>query len=379
MQSLLPKSLFLLYSLSIVVHAGPPDIGTVAAKNPKEPIAAVTVPEPKATWTVGAGALWRQMGEVQFHGGRRANASHLPAGINRRSGAGHPNGYVLPDSSGTSQTWNWGYDSPSQISGNYLMLDAYSSSLNSRTSVSKYNTDWSEDLESAGFYLSLESPTLFQSNKLTLSASLGYSFTEDEVSQNSLAFRAIRSNVLRTYHGRDFYDVSALSPLPSAPNQGTFNGPGPIIDVNPVQRSGGVKESIAGTEIFTSHLQQSLEVQLHTLSLGPRAGVELGNVRLLAGLGFALNIAPWDAESVETLTSSRSGVLRKWHDSSSGTEILPGAYAELSAEWNFAKQWLLSAGARYDWSESLKGEVGNASFDVDLGGWTAMLGLGFRF
>lgn len=379
----LPNPVLALLCLPLLASGGPPEARSLAAKNPKQPAEAAVLPEPRSEWAVSAGVQWRQIGEATFHGGGRAGLRHLPAALKSGGGihTGYSNGFVRPDSTNGGQTWNWGYSSASQVSGNFLTLSGSSSEVISRTLASAYDTDWSDDLSGAGFYLLLESPELVQWQRFSLSAALGYSFVQDETGRESLAFHAERTEMLRTRSVTDLYDISAVAPLPGAPYSGSFNGPGPVISLTPARSSGGggVREQSLGTEIFTSRLQQSLEVQLHTISLGPRVGMDLGSVRLLAGLGFALNIVPWDAESRETLRSSRRGTLQTWRDSASGTDVLAGLYAELGAEWRFAKRWSLAAGVRYDWSEALEGEVGGARFDVDLGGWTALLGLGFHF
>ncbi len=377
-----PHKLLPLLCLPLLAQAGPPDMTTVAAKNPKQPMEAAVLPAPRPEWTIGAGVQWRQIGEASFRGGSRARLHHLPAAPRSGGGisSGYSNGFVLPDSANNSQTWNWGYDSASQVSGGFLTLSSSSRQVFTETLASSYNTDWSDDLSGAGVYFLLESPDLVKWRNFSLSAALGYSFVQDDTSRESVAFRAERTTWVRTRNVADLYDVSAIAPLPAAPYSGSFNGPGPLISLAPARRSGGgVREQSSGTEIFTSELSQSLEVQLHTISLGPRFDVEFGSLRLLAGLGYALNIVPWDADSQETLRSNRRGPLRTWRDSASDTDLLSGLYAEISAEWRFARQWSLSAGARYDWSESLQGEVGAADFDVDLGGWTATLGLGFHF
>lgn len=377
-----PPCLTLLLGFPILTLAGTPDISSVAAKNPNPPQEAADLPDARPEWTLSAGPQWRQIGEAQFKGGSRAGRSHLPAAPKGGGGlsTGYADGYVLPDSSGGAQTWNWGYRNASQVSGDFLSFSSRSSELISRTVSNSFSTDWSDDLSNVGFFLLLESPTVVQWKHLSLSAALGYSFVQDDTSSESLAFRAIRSSHLRTRDVTDWYDISAIAPVPPAPHSGNFNGPGPVISLTPARSlGGGVREQSLGSEVFTSHLRQSLELQLHTLSLGPRASFQFGSLRVLAGLGFALNIVPWDAESSETLRSNKRGTLQTWRDDASGTEVLAGTYVELGSEWRFAKSWSLSAGVRYDWSQKLEGSLGGTEFEVDLGGWTAMLGVGFRF
>ncbi len=381
----LPRHTLALLCLPLLASGGAPTapLETAAAKNPKQPEEAVVLPAETGGWTLGAGPQWRQIGEASFRGGGRAGPSHLPAPPKGGGGirGGYSDGYVRPDATGSGQTWNWGYNSASQINGNNLTLSGSSSEIVTRTLARGYNTDWSDDLSNAGFYLLLESPELVKWEHFSLSAALGYSFAQDEVGRRAVAFRAERFTTLRTRNVTDVYDISAIAPAPAAPYQGTFNGPGPVISLTPASSSGGggTRERLLGSEVFTSYLEQSLELQLHTLSLGPRTSMEFGSLRLLAGLGLAVNIVPWEAESRETLKNSRGRTLKTWTASESGTDVLAGLYAELGAEWRFTKRWSLNTGVRYDWSQPLEGEVSGTEFDVDLGGWTAMLGLGWRF
>jgi hypothetical protein len=332
-------------------------------------------------WRLSAGGQWRQIGRVSFRGGSRAGLGNLPAVPNGgKAQSGYTNGYVRPDSAGGAETWNWGYTDAAQVQGNFLVLNGnLPTGARTRTTTQSYQTDWQDDLANAGFFVLLESPTLAGWQHLTLSAALGYGFAMDQSRQDRLAFRAERSSFQLPGGGADHYRISGESSLPSAPYSGTFTGPGQMISRTPTFRLGGGGGKHLGTEVFTSQLSQSLEVQLHTFSLGPRAGVNFANLRMLAGLGFALNVAAWNAESRETLRSDQRGTVKVWRDEASGTDLLPGAYAELGAEWTLKRNWYLTGGLRFDWSQSLEGGLGGAEWDVALGGWTASLGAGFRF
>jgi hypothetical protein len=369
-------------SLPLIASAGAPTpLESPISKNPKQPADAAVIPVQPTGWTLGAGFQWRQMGEASFHGGRLKGPSLLPPAANTyRGSTRYRDGFVSPDSTGGAQTWNWGYNSASQVSGNNLTLSGTSTQIISRTLTSGSHMEDAEDPSGLGFYLSIESPDLVQWSHLSLSTALGYSFAQDEAGSSGIAYRAERQVIERSQSLLDVYDISAITPLPTAPYSGTFSGPGPVISMAPASRNrSSVTERLLFSEVFTSHLDQSLDLQLHTFSLGPRVGFDLGRFHLQAGLGLAINIVPWDFDSRETFRSNRRGTLKTWTTSDSGTDILPGLYAELAAQYRLTKRWHINTGVRYDWSQSLEGQVAGTTFDVDLGGWTATLGIGWDF
>lgn len=365
-------------------------IQTVATKNPKVPLEAIEPPPVPPGWTIGAGVIWRQIGELEFRGGHRAHSGHVPKLKSKAhstggggSGGNYSDGYVLPDSTGGLQTWNWGYNSASQVSGNNLSFSSRQSVITHDVSALHLAHGWRDDLEGTGLYLSLETPDLRKWKNFSVSLSGSYSFVQDESSYEGEVFRAASRAYRQSSGGTDVYDISAIAPIPGAPHNGTFDGPGPVISLNPVSSTGGRgsgAKKLIEEEFYVSRIQQSIEVRLHTLSLGPNVAAEWGKVQAILSAGLALNIADWEAQSQETLSNERSGkVIRQWTDSTNRTELLLGAYAELGARWQFLPRWSLNATARYDWSQDLSGQAGPSKFDLALGGFSAMLGLGWNF
>lgn len=363
--------------------AVPPNSPLRAAleKSPKSPGPAAVLPPIRDDWSLSAGALWRQIGEVDFQSRHQAGVPDLPGmraprgnnNVGRAGSSGshtYSDGYVYPDVIGGTTTWFWGYENSSQVNGNNL--DFHGKIRRGYTSLSaqSYNTDWSDDLAGAGFFVDLESPELLRRGSFALNARIGYSYTEDETSHRSVAFQARQQAILRSTDITDSYDISQIAPVPPAPHNGTFLGPGPIIDNMPSRRSDPSSARVMSETVYTSYLEESLEVKLHTISVGPRLSWCRGHLRLLVEAGFALNIAHWKAGSREELRRDNGQVVREWNDSQSGTEVLPGAYAQLSAEWQMNELWSLFVMGRYDWSRGLSGSVAGSTFDVDLGGWT---------
>lgn len=362
----------------------PAPIQAAAAKNPKAPLQAIEPPPVPLGWTIGAGVMWRQIGELDFRGGHRAGMKDIPklkSSTHSGGGGGYSDGYVLPDSTGGLQTWNWGYTSVAQVSGDNLNFTSSSSRISQSAYGQSFSNDWSDDLEGTGVFIQVESPEFYRWKRLSFSAAGSYSFVQDESHHEAEAFQAVRQTTEYRTSRTDSYDISAIAPLPAAPYGGTFNGPGPVISTTPASSSGGgTSRRMLEDDVYTSRVEQSVEVRLHTLSAGPRVGFDLGQVRAVASMGMALNIADWEGSSQETLRHEGSGkVIRRWNESAGETELLAGVYAELGLQWQFLPRWTLNAGARYDWSQELSGELAASEFDVDLGGWSAMLGIGWEF
>ncbi len=341
-------------------------LSNAAAKNPKAPVQAAVIPvEPPSQWTLSAGVQWRQIGEATLHTRSQAGNFTLP-GLSGTTGSG-PNGYVLPDSTGGAVTWNWGFDDPSQVQGNRLTITSGGGTTGSLTNTGGTH---SEDLTGIGPYIELESPKLLEWKHIKVSATFGYSFVQDDTQSNFVNSLAVQQTQFV-----DVYDLTPALPLSGSTYHGSFNGPGPVISRTPISHTeaGGIDD------IFTGTLQQSLEVRLHTLSFGPRMAMEFKRVRAMGSLGLAVNIADWKADVNESFTDSSGNSLGHWQAHNSGTEVLPGIYLQVGAQVRLTQRLILTASGRYDWSESLKGSVGKSDFDVKLGGWTAMLGLGWQF
>lgn len=409
----LPRSVIaLLLASSLPLFAGTP-----SGKSAKQ----VIQPEPPTAnpWRFSAGYQWRQIGSVDWSTGSAASTWSLPwlVGHNRRSGGGSPtlppagvgdhfydDGYVLQDA-GTpffGDTQFWGYNDASQITGvDVLSFHSNLSSSQSRTvassSSSLQDASWSDDLAGSGWFANVESPLLFTSlfkdGGFGFSMIGGYSFATDSTSRTTggvftAAQRSTTTTSGTTGSLTDVYDTTGIF-VPSAPYQGTFDGPGPLINNAPLSRTmtGGTGSRTTGTSsrtaLFSSDVTESLDIDLHTISLGPKFSLEIERVRFGLGLGFALNIADWDASTSETLQVSRNGgsprVLKRWESHASDNEVVPGFYLEANAEVQVTQHVSLFAGGRYDWAGSVHGDVGPSSFSLDLGGWTAMGGITFHF
>jgi hypothetical protein len=291
------------------------------------------------------------------------NRPVLPTGV-------YDNGYVLPDAGSdpggpiSGKTWNWGYNSPSQIQGNDLSFSRY----DNVPAMGRKDVDVSSPLlggEIIGGVNMLEF-TIFD-HTANLAIELGYNFSSFSTRLNTA------TTGTSTYTVRTFGYNGVV--LPQAPYAGTPQGPGPLIDFNP-----------SGQNVFTSTATTifggSLESSFHELRLGPSLNVAL-NGRLTLGFGagyssvFANSTLRYDESATfsdpSTPAFSRHGDINKARWS-------PGVYAELRAAYQINRQ--LSAYLGGDIASHKDVTFGDNTYQVKLNlgsTYGLKLGLGYSF
>jgi len=369
----------------------------VASAYAAEPLAS------DSSWRISVGPQWRELGGLDWHTGSVAASRPLPwlaghgAG-NSTTGAIPPgqgdhnydDGFVREDSSGGAfgDTWNWGYNNASQVQGTNLVFHSANgggsqTTTSFGTSSSMSHPAWSEELSGAGWFTEIESPAVLKQGPLSLSFKVGYSFAQADTGHSSSAvFGAVqqtRSNTQATPI-QDTYDASGII-IPLAPYAGSFLGPGPLISDTPSSRSFGSATSTSSVNaaFFRSNVSESLRMNLHTISLGPNFALRCGSrVRLGLGLGFALNVADWEAHYDETLYGN-SRALNHYHRDASQTNVLPGFYLEPSVEVDLTRHIGVYVSGRYDWAHSLHSDVGPSTFNFSPGGWSVLSGVRVMF
>lgn len=385
---MLRESLFLFLGSASAFCADPP------VPKPAPPEAVAMVPLAESAWRVSVGAQWRQIGSVDWDTGSAAAGWSLPwmagrghnRGVRVPAGAGdhtYDDGYVKTDINGaTGDTWYWGYDKSSQVQGTDIVFhsaDGGGSAFRTGSSPSVRDAGWSDDLAGAGLFAKIETPELLRWSRLSASLEFGYSWAHDDTSHVTRdVFHAEQRSIATSFALEDRYDASGIA-IPPAPHAGGFAGPGPILPGAPTSRRLTGTDT-SETAIFSSDVRESLEMNLHTLSLGPRFSAQCcERVRLGLGLGLAINIADWEAGFDESLTVRRNGgkaqLLKRWQAQASGTEVLPGFYVEVAAQTRITERVVLYVAGRYDWSEGFAADVGPSRLEFDPGGWSILLGV----
>ena len=375
-----------------------------AGKSPVEGEAPAMPPAPpldRSRFRISAGAGYRSLDKVKFNSSSRSGGLRLPflaTALGRQSSSAgsssdvvsrrYEDGFVDLDS-GTARdgnTWNWGYDNPSQLSADGSRVSFHGTGDSQlRTTRRSWNEEpesWQPDAESAVPVVKLEWEYDFNP-RLRGGISLQYNFLGFDGGNAQQTFSATQSQSSQGYRLTDSYDTSSII-VPQAPYQNSYEGPGPLINNIPSFRSVNETALLGRNEVrFFNRVEESLDVKLHSLAFGPTFAVVTGPVDLLLGAGLSLNIADWEANHTETLFVKRNRqaarIYKQWSDSSSDTAILPGVYVQAAARVKLTQRFSLTAFGQHDWSDTVDGKVGPSAFLIDPSGWTLGGMIGYAF
>lgn len=375
-------------------NAGGADGKAPAGKAPPPPM---QVPD-RSHFRISAGVSYRTLRGAQFRTGSESQGVRLPflAAVSGRgpSGAGpadeyadrdYHDGFVHQDG-GTARwgdTWNWGYHNASQVRGDGLVYhgEGGTRTTSGSTAHAADGGDWGLDATGAAPVVQVD---WLYDVKPSLSAglSLQWSFLGFDAQHSGSTFSASQWSGSRQVNVIDAYALGGVIP-PQAPSFGSEEGPGPLINNIPSSRNTANGRLLEHDSVrFFNRIDESLDVDLNTLSIGPSVEINVGPVQLALGAGLALNIAGWDASHKETLHFVRgrsTSVLKQWAYHESGTTVLPGGYVQAGLTLPLTPRFTITAFGRYDWSEQLTGSVGPSTFSVDPSGWSvgAMAGVTF--
>jgi hypothetical protein len=272
----------------------------------------------------------------------------------------YDDGYVHTDVSGNfgGQTWNWGYDNSSrQVVGNTVEMSRITSGGNVPTSTLDSDPGYGFELAYAR--------QLGTKGKLRFGVEAAVNYLSLSLEDHN----TFSVNGTRQVNAYPF--TSGTTPpeaTPANPYQGSFNGPGFVIDTNFTSRT----ESVSAATGTGSH---RLDADLWGFRLGPYAEFPLGqDFRVSLGVGLALGIVNADVswrEMVGTTSFSGSG-----HDE----DLLLGGYVSANIAWDFAERWSAVAGVQYQHLGTYQHAFGGRQVELDLSSSIFVtVGLGFRF
>ncbi len=387
----------------------PVSFAAAGQESSKSALASQTSGTGPIQWNFRVGAAYRHLGNIDFNSGAYSNPGLLPT-LQPALGAGLPgslqdlgigglgafadrsyrDGFVFidgatadPSSFLPGTTAYWGYQSDNQVRNGSLYYSggdyATSSSKNSNSATP---SDWSSGINGASPVLELEGLVPLN-DRWSFGGMVSFLFINADSSHSATSFRAFQSLNESTFSVTDRYDLQGVIP-PLAPYQGTLNplGPAPLIDNIPTERIITQTGNSIQTANFFNEVSESIKIRLYTLSLGPTIHYDTDKFIFAGGMGLAINIADWESSFDERLNQDSGGTtteLKKWRDRSNKKEILPGFYLQGSAGYQLTDDWSVSVFGRYDWSESLSGDVGPSSFSADLSGYTLGGSLTFTF
>lgn len=371
----------------------------------------VTAPpnRPPIQWNFSVGTAYRHLGNINFSSGAYSNTGFLPT-LQPALGAGLPgsfqelgigsldsfanrsyrDGFVFTDGATADPssflpgtTAYWGYQSGNQIRNGSLYYSAgdYRNS-SSKASNSSTPSDWNSGINGASPVLELEG-LIPLDDRWSVGGMVSFLFINANSSHTATSFSAFKSLNESVFLVTDRYDLQGVIP-PSAPYAGILNplGPAPLIDNIPTERIITQVGNSTQTANFFNEISESIKIHLYTLSLGPTVHYDTNKFVFGGGMGLAINISDWNSLFNERLNQTSGGTttqLKKWHDRSNETEILPGFYLQGSAGYQLTHDWSVSVFGRYDWSEHLSGDVGPSTFSTDLSGYTLGGSVTFTF
>lgn len=359
---------------------------------------------PGITWRVGVGSSYRSMGGIRFDTGSFSGSAVLPqlvpsSSVNNPFGPEtgfadrtYDNGFVFQDiNTGNpgaflpGTTAFWGYNDNSQVQGgNLVFTGTGTSNVFSETIANASAPSWKRDHEGA-VTPSLDITGMVDMGKgWHLGASFGFMAPRMKAGGSSTTFRGTQQSRQYTNTVTDTYALQGVIP-PLAPYAGTFNpgGPMPVIDNEPTSRA--LLSNLAGmqTATFSNSIEESLQLNFYTFSLGPVLEMQRGRWSLGGSMGFAMNIVDWRASFKENLTGTTDAgtttSVGAWEATKSDLDVLGGLYLQWQAGFSIAPGWSVNAFGRHDWMSSLSAPVGPSTYKSVLDGFTFGGGIQFRF
>jgi hypothetical protein len=281
----------------------------------------------------------------------------------------YDDGFVLPDINGSTdgRTWYWGYEQDAQLTGQLLRL----SRLSDVPAAGFYSDETGGGLSPGGEVVAGMKLAELSSGKHPLQFGLecGYGFNRFSFSHSGTASGTARLDAAA-------FDLGG-STAPLAPYSGTFQGPGPLINVSP---------SISGTLFSPAEATYSgdWESSLHNFKFGFWFTYPI-NRRFSTALSFGYSSVYADTqiayqESIsfqnpgfgDIPNSSRTtGGYRDWN---------PGVYAQLRLAYEFSPHVGIYAGGDFQTNDKFSFEEAGRAYELDLSAvFGVTLGLTYRF
>lgn len=348
-------------------------------------------------WRVSAGLMHRSLGGFDWVTGTHSTPSLLTIGpgsntpgidaIGRADAFAnriYTDGFVNQDGGTVANggdTWNWGYNNASQVSGGMINFHGGNGTAATATADDNYEFGgWSSDIDGTAPYVQLEWIQPWN-DSLNIGFQAGFSFLHTGASRSLSTFTASKSRTDYTISYTDTYDLQGAIP-PQAPYAGSLAGPGILLTNIPLSRA--ATQSVSGTEAATAFnsISADFDLNLYSFSLGPVIEYNRGPFALQASAGLTVNIADWNADQQETLFVRRDKApvaQEQWRDRSSGTDVLPGFFLQAGASRKLNESWSVNVFGRYDWIGDVKVKAGPSTGSADLTGWSLGAGVGFRF
>jgi hypothetical protein len=249
----------------------------------------------------------------------------------------YDDGYVLTDVSGNAggQTWYWGYDNSSQVSSQDSTV-----TFNQATAVTP-NGSTAGSADSAP-YLGVEVAYDRQIGVIEKLHHMRYG-VEFAANYMRIAFQQNNTFGATVSSASDTYSYENGTTPPDAPYQGTYDGPGFLLNVPPIDSNGSINPDA------TILSQDDFDGDLFGFRLGPYLQLPLGKserFQIAASGGLAVGLLNANSSWKQTLTIPQSSTIV----AKGGGEdfaALVGYYAAVNANWQLTDRWGLQGGVQF--------------------------------
>lgn len=282
----------------------------------------------------------------------------------------YDDGYVLTDISGNAggQSWNWGYDNASQVNAgnNTVSFDRTTIAANGTPSSSV-----SDSGSTPGFELDYNRQLWVKENWHNLRFGLDTAFSFLPLSfNNSDTFGGVGSRQT------DTYSYTAGTTPPTAPYQGSFQGPGFVINV---PATSSTTTAFPGATVSS---QDTFRGDLWGIHLGPYVELPLGkNEQFTLSVAGGLAAGLLNARESWTQTANIPGIgLTTATGSGSSVSAVWGWYVGANADYRFTEHWGIAAGVEFQDLGIYNHTFNGREVDLDLSkSLMVLLGVSYNF
>ena len=284
----------------------------------------------------------------------------------------YDDGYVLTDSSGNfgGQTWYWGYDESSQVSGNTMLMNR--STLSSASAGSSAMLDSDSRASNVGGEIAF-TRHLGRYRELSFGLEAAASYLNVALDTHT-AFAADVSTTT------DAYPFAPGTTPPQTPPayQGTFNGPGFVIGSSP--SSSSVSSTPGGATISG---RRAFDADVWGLRLGPHFQIPFfeggRSLKIFFSGGLAMGAVNGSSSFVETATLN-DGTMITAFGKTHGTKLLYGGFASAGLTLELSDQWNAQLGMIYEDLGRYEQTVAGRSVELNLSqSFFMTIGVGFKF
>lgn len=254
----------------------------------------------------------------------------------------YDDGYVLTDVSGNAggQTWYWGYDDAAQVVGNEILMSS------TVTGGASGNQEMDGTVPQTGVDMTY-SREFINEEELHFGFECTVGFLPLHFDDTS-SFSSVDTTTT------DAYGFTGGTTPPAAPYQGTYNGPGFLINASPSSSS----TTAAPGAPVRGHSE--LDATLWTLRIGSHLEFPLNEKLSLGGAGgLSLGWLNVDADWKLTGAVNTRG-------SSSDSDTLSGMYLGGQLLWRVNDDWRFCAGAEFEYLNDWNQQFGNQTASLDF-------------